>query len=66
MSEFQNALSVTASGLQAQVRRLRHVSENIANADTPGYRRKTVPFREVFGNRDVPRQVTTDVKPTAG
>ena len=24
--------------------RLRHVSENIANADTPGYRRKTVSF----------------------
>ena len=25
--------------------RLRHVSENIANADTPGYQRKTVSFR---------------------
>ena len=25
--------------------RLRHVSENIANADTPGYRRKTVGFQ---------------------
>ena len=24
--------------------RLRHVSENIANADTPGYQRKTVSF----------------------
>ena len=24
--------------------RLRHVSENIANADTPGYRRKTMSF----------------------
>ena len=24
--------------------RLRHVSENIANADTPGYRRKTMGF----------------------
>ena len=26
--------------------RLRVVSENIANADTPGYRRKTVSFEE--------------------
>ena len=44
MSEFSNALSVSSSGLKAQAARLRHVSENISNADTPGYRRKTVPF----------------------
>lgn len=45
MSDFSNALSVSASGMRAQATRLRHVSENIANADTPGYRRKLVPFR---------------------
>ena len=28
--------------------RLRHVSENIANADTPGYRRKVVSFEAVM------------------
>ena len=28
--------------------RLRHVSENIANADTPGYRRKMVGFQEAM------------------
>ena len=33
--------------MQAQASRLRHVSENIANADTPGYRRKTVAFEEM-------------------
>ncbi|MBE9635905.1 flagellar basal body rod protein FlgC [Salipiger mangrovisoli] len=44
MSAFSNALSVTASGLQAQSMRLRTLAENIANADTPGYRRKTIPF----------------------
>lgn len=44
MSDFSSALSVTSSGLRAQAARLRHVSENIANADTPGYRRKTVAF----------------------
>ncbi|MCD9147124.1 MULTISPECIES: flagellar basal body rod protein FlgC [Pseudophaeobacter] len=47
MSEFANSLSVTASGLKAQATRLRHVSENISNADTPGYRRKSVPFEAV-------------------
>lgn len=45
MSAFSDALSVTSSGLKAQAARLRLLSENIANADTPGYRRKTMPFR---------------------
>lgn len=44
MTEFSKSLAVTASALRAQAMRLRHVSENISNADTPGYRRKTVPF----------------------
>ena len=35
------------SGMQAQADRLRHTSENIANADTPGYRRKIVSFEQV-------------------
>ena len=53
MSEFSKALDVSASGLRAQSQRLRHVSENIANADTPGYRRKTVSFKTEFdGNRE--------------
>jgi|SRR6056297_398427 len=49
MSEFSQALSITSSGLQAQAQRLRHLSENIANADTPGYRRKTVSFEAALG-----------------
>lgn len=44
MSAFSDALSVTTTGLQAQAARLRLLSENIANADTPGYHRKTVAF----------------------
>ena len=44
MSAFSDALGVTASGLKAQATRLRIVSENIANVDTPGYRRKMIPF----------------------
>lgn len=59
MSEFKNALTVSASGLRAQAQRLRHVSENIANTDTPGYRRKTVSFETAHGAASVPGQVET-------
>ncbi len=52
MSDLDSALGLSASGMQAQAARLRHVSENIANADTPGYHRKTISFREtVDGGR---------------
>ncbi len=44
MNGLDRTFALSASGMQAQATRLRHVSENIANADTPGYRRKTVPF----------------------
>ncbi len=44
MTDFSNALSVAASGMRAQAQRLTHVSENIANADTPGYHRKITSF----------------------
>lgn len=47
MSDFQTSLSIAASGMEAQAARLRHVSENIANADTPGYHRKTIAFEAV-------------------
>jgi flagellar basal-body rod protein FlgC len=49
MTEFSSALDVAASGMRSQADRLRHVSENIANADTPGYRRKIVSFAEMRG-----------------
>jgi flagellar basal-body rod protein FlgC len=44
MADFSDAMNITASGMRAQAARLRHVSENIANADTPGYHRKTISF----------------------
>lgn len=59
MNEFSNSLSVSASGLKAQSARLRHLSENIANADTPGYRRKTVPFTQDLMTSDGVARVTT-------
>lgn len=44
MNDLSTSLSFAASGMRAQAERLKHVSENIANADTPGYRRKLVAF----------------------
>lgn len=49
MSDFTNSFGVAASGMQAQAARLRVVSENVANIDTPGYRRKLVAFEELAG-----------------
>jgi flagellar basal-body rod protein FlgC len=49
MTDFSSALGVAASGMRAQADRIRHVSENIANADTPGYRRKIVSFEQMRG-----------------
>ena len=46
MSDLIASLSYSASGMEAQAARLRRVSENISNADTPGYHRKLVSFHE--------------------
>lgn len=59
MNEFSKSLAVSASGLKAQAQRLRYVSENIANADTPGYRRKTVSFEAEFNGPDAAGLVRT-------
>ncbi|MEY4304146.1 MAG: hypothetical protein RIT52_321 [Pseudomonadota bacterium] len=53
MSDLLKSLSFAASGMEAQAMRLRHVSENIANADTPGYHRKTVSFQEEMQTGEV-------------
>ena len=46
MTDLLTSMSFAASGMEAQAMRLRHVSENIANADTPGYHRKVISFEE--------------------
>ncbi|MFN3845270.1 MAG: flagellar basal body rod protein FlgC [Paracoccaceae bacterium] len=46
MSDLLKALALSASGMDVQAKRLRHVSENIANSDTPGYHRKVISFHE--------------------
>jgi flagellar basal-body rod protein FlgC len=53
MSDLLKTLALSASGMQAQATRLRHVSENIANVDTPGFHRKMVSFREVMNTGTV-------------
>lgn len=59
MSDFSTSTAASASGMQAQANRLRHVSENIANVDTPGYRRKIVSFDLVLDGGRATGQVET-------
>ena len=47
MDGLHQSTTVSASGMRAQADRLRLVAENIANADTPGYRRKLTTFEGV-------------------
>lgn len=66
MADLFSALGLAASGMEAQATRLRHTSENIANADTPGYRRKTVAFRTALDGSAVQAgPVRLDPRPTA-
>ncbi|WP_128254876.1 flagellar basal body rod protein FlgC [Falsirhodobacter deserti] len=60
MSDLLGSLSISASGMTAQTQRLRHVSENIANADTPGYHRKTISFGEAMNGGVTPGPVRLD------
>ena len=49
MTDFSDSLQMSVSGMRAQAMRLRLVAENIANADTPGYRARSIaPFSEVY------------------
>ncbi len=48
-----SSLAFSASGMEAQANRLRHVSENISNADTPGYRRKLISFEQAIDTGEV-------------
>ena len=51
MSDLLSSMAAATSGMQAQSTRLRVVSENMANADTPGYRRKLISFTSVIDAR---------------
>lgn len=49
MADLSNSLAISASGMRSQTARIRFVSENIANADTPGFQRK---IASMDGNSD--------------
>ena len=59
MDGLHQSTATSASGMRAQTDRLRFVSENIANADTPGYRRKVTPFEDVVDAGQKTGQVKT-------
>jgi flagellar basal-body rod protein FlgC len=60
-NDLISSLSFAAAGMETQAMRLRHVSENIANADTPGYHRKVMTFDEAMDTGLVePGQVRLD------
>ncbi|MCB1369164.1 MAG: flagellar basal body rod protein FlgC [Rhodobacteraceae bacterium] len=59
MTDLTSALALSASGMKAQTTRLRLTSENIANTDTPGYRRKTVSFHAELDRNTGAELVTT-------
>lgn len=48
MNSFINSMNAAASGMQAQGFRMRVVSENIANSDTPGFQRKAISFDNAY------------------
>jgi flagellar basal-body rod protein FlgC len=55
MADFFSSMRVSASGLEAQMKRMNTISSNIANSETPGYKRKDAEFtptadRESFGD----------------
>ena len=60
MAEFSDALGVLSSGMRGQSQRLRHIAENIANVDTPGYRRKLVAFESLASGTVEAGRVTLD------
>ena len=57
MGDLLTGMTAASSGMDAQATRLRIVSENIANVDTPGFRRKTLTFSELVNEPDDARAV---------
>lgn len=52
MSDLFQTMASSVSGMAAQSTRLRLATENISNADTPGYHRKLVPFESVLSGTE--------------
>jgi len=52
MNPFEKISAMAMSGMRAQAHRMQIVSENIANTDTHGYKRKLITFDNVFDRKD--------------
>ncbi|MEQ1931599.1 MAG: flagellar basal body rod C-terminal domain-containing protein [Parvularculaceae bacterium] len=70
MNPFDRVSQTVMSGLVAQAQRMQVAGENLANADTHGYRRKLVSFENIFDRAaDVTRvsasRVALDASPLA-
>lgn len=57
MNDLNKTLALATSGLRAQSARLRLVSENLANSDTPGYQRKIASFAQEMMNTQAAGEV---------
>lgn len=66
MSDFNQSMASSASGMVAQTTRLRLSAENIANADTPGYRAKQVRFDNVMGDDGLARTIAANPQLSTG
>ena len=60
MLTFMKQLGTSSSGMAAQGERLRVVSENVANAHTPGYRRKLLSFTQEVDRQTGAQRVEID------
>lgn len=60
MSSLLETLGSASSGMAAQSKRIRVVSENVANLDTPGYQRKTITFENVSSANGTGKTVKAD------
>ena len=60
MDYFGKISASATSGMRAQAQRLQIVTENIANSDTHGYRRKLISFQNVFSPDDGADRVQVD------
>lgn len=64
MTDLSKTMQMTKRGLDTQAHRMRLISENVANVDTPGYQRK-LPKLGLSGflNPNKPGSVTLDRSP---
>jgi len=48
MNPFDKISALATSGMRAQAQRMQVVTENLANSDTHGYKRKLITFENIF------------------